>query len=354
MHHRVVVWGTGNVGQPAMRTVLAVDGLELVGAIVSQPNKVGRDIGELAGVAPVGITTTDGSNAKAVDALLAQSDAVVYTASGDLRPDDAVDDVERCLRAGANVVSTSVYGLLHPKTVPTALAGRIGAACREGNVSVFVSGIDPGWAQDILPLLLTRAAGRIDAIRIQEIFDYASYHAPDAVRNLVGFGMPIDSRPPMLIDTVPTSIWGPSLRTMADGLDIVLDEIVEHVELLPLSADIDVPTMGTFEAGTIGAMRFEVQGIVDGAPFLVVEHVTRIGTEFGPDAAPDWPQPPANKTGCHRVIIEGQPKLTVTVEADDGTGNPAEGGNATAAARIVRAIPAVIAAQPGVLSPLNV
>ena len=81
MTKQVVVWGTGNVGQPAIRTVLAVEGLELSGAIVSNPKKVGRDIGELADVASVGITATDGANIAAVDALLGRTAAVVYTAS---------------------------------------------------------------------------------------------------------------------------------------------------------------------------------------------------------------------------------------------------------------------------------
>ncbi len=351
---QVVVWGTGNVGQPAVRTVLAVEDLELAGVIVSNPDKVGSDAGELVAVDPVGITATSVTDDAAVDALLGAADAVAYTASGDLRPDDALDDIERCLRAGANVVSTTAYGLLHPPTVPDELRARIEPACIAGGSSVFVSGIDPGWAQDILPLVLTRAAGRIDTIRIQELFDYASYHAPEAIRTLVGFGMPIDSQPPMLFPSVPTSIWGPPLRSLADGLHWHLDDLVEHVELRPLTAEIDVPGMGVFDEGTIGAMRFEVRGIVDGEVALVVEHVTRIGTEFGPDAAPDWAQPPPGRTGCHRVIIEGRPTITVTVEADDDSDNPAEGGNATAAARIVRAIPAVVAAPPGILSPLDV
>lgn len=345
MVQRVVVWGTGNVGRPAIRSVVAHAGLELVGVVVADPTKIGRDAGELAGVEPTGVRATDDAAAVLAD----RPDAVVYTASGDFRPVEAIADVERCLRAGANVVSTSVYPLLHPATTPAPLRDQLEAACRAGGTSVFVSGIDPGWALDILPLLLTGVSGRIDEVRTQEIFNYATYHAPDAVRELVGFGRPLEAVPPMLLPTVPTSVWGPMLHVLADGLEVELEDVREVVERLPLERTIEVPGMGRFEEGTQGAFRFEVQGIVAGEPRLIVEHVTRIDDEL----APHWPTPPAGTQGCHRVVVSGRPRLEVTVSADDGTGNPAEGGNATAAARIVNAIPAVTAAPPGLVDPLD-
>ena len=107
--------------------------------------------------------------------------------------------------------------------------------------------------------------------------------------------------------------------------------------------------MGTFEAGTQGAFRFEVQGIVDGRPLLVVEHITRIDD----DCAPDWPQS-TSPGGEHRVRITGHPNLDVTIHGTEpGEPGAAGGGNATAANRIVNAIPAVCAAPAGPVSPLD-
>jgi hypothetical protein len=101
--------------------------------------------------------------------------------------------------------------------------------------------------------------------------------------------------------------------------------------------------MGRFEAGTQGAFRFEVQAIVDGAPKLVLEHITRIDQ----NVAPDWPAP--EKQGYHQVRISGHPNLVVTIECEDADGNHAGGGNSAAAARLVNAIPSVCAAPPGLL-----
>ena len=340
----VVVWGTGNVGRTALRTVVAHRDLELVDVIVSAPAKVGRDAGELAGIAPVGVVATD--DAAAV--LARRPDAVVYAASGDTRPDDALDDVLACLRAGASVVTPALYGLLHPPTANERLRARVDAACAEGGSSLYVSGIDPGWAQDILPLLVSGVSGRIDEIRVQELFDYSTYDAPEIVREVIGFGKPLDQLPPMLIPSVPTMIWGPMIHTMADGLGVVVDDITESIERLELAEPVDT-VQGRFDAGTQGAFRFEVIGIVEGAPRLVVEHITRIS----PELAPDWPMPAPGKTGEHRLIIEGSPRIEMSIHATDGTDNPADGGNATAAARLVNAIPAVIAAENRVLGTLD-
>jgi hypothetical protein len=341
---KVVVWGTGNVGRTALRTVMAHRALELVDVIVSNPAKVGRDGGELAAIEPVGVVATD--DAAAV--LARRPDAVVYAASGDTRPDDALDDVLACLRAGACVVTPAIYGLLHPRTANERLLARVDEACAEGGSSLYVSGIDPGWAQDILPLLVSGVGGRIDEIRVQELFDYSTYDAPEIVREVIGFGKPLDELPPMLIPSVPTMIWGPMIHTMADGLGVEVDDIIESIERLELDEPVDT-VQGRFDAGTQGAFRFEVTGIVEGAPRLVVEHITRIS----PELAPDWPMPAPGKSGEHRLIIEGSPRIEMSIHATDGSDNPADGGNATAAARLVNVIPAVIAAENRVLGTLD-
>jgi 2,4-diaminopentanoate dehydrogenase len=344
MSNRVVVWGTGNVGRPAIRAVVAHRDLELAGVVVSNPAKVGRDVGDLVGLGPLGVTATDQADAAAL--VASGIDAVVYAATADTRPVEAMADLTACLSAGANVVSTAFYPLLHPASAGRDVLDPVEAACEAGQSSVFVSGIDPGWALDILPALVSGAAADITEIRIQELFNYAHYDAPDIVRQVIGFGQPMDELPLMLLDFSLDMVWAPNLRVLADLLGLVIDEIQIHVERRPLERTIEVPGMGTFEAGTQGAFRFEVRGLVDGRPLLVVEHVTRIDDA----CAPDWPTS-ASPGGEHRVLIAGHPNIEVGVHSlDPGEPGPAAGGNATAANRIVNAIPAVCQARPGPLS----
>jgi hypothetical protein len=343
MANRVIVWGTGNVGRAALRAVLSNPALELAAVVVSNPEKVGRDAGDLCGRPPAGVRATDDSAA----ALAAGADAVAYCASGDFRPDDALADVERCLRAGCNVVSTSIYPLYDPTSAPEDLRRRIEDACRAGGASCFVSGIDPGFINDVVPLLLSGLCQEIEEIRAVEIFNYEHYDQPQAVRNLVGFGMPMDDTPPMVVPGVPTMVWGGQVRLMARGLGVEVDEIREIVERRPLEREVS-NRLGVFERGTQGALRFEVQGRIAGRPRIVVEHFTRICE----DIAPDWPR--AEGGGAHGVHILGSPSIRLRIEAEDEHGDRAGGGNATAAARIVNAIPHVCKAPPGLLDALAV
>jgi hypothetical protein len=347
-----VVWGTGNVGRAAIRAVDAHPLLALAAIVVHDPDKVGRDAGDLAGLdRELGVAATATADVDAVlsAAAAAGPPAVVYAASGDIRPDDALADIVRALRAGAVVVTPALYALYDPRNAPAELRDPVLAAIAEGGGSLFVSGVDPGWGNDVLPLLISGLGTTVDVIRCQEIFDYSTYDQEDSVRYLVGMGQPMDYEPPMLAPTVPTMVWGGQVRLMARALDVELDEVRETLDRRALDATVSTKTMGEFAAGTQGAVRFEVQGIVAGEPRIVIEHVTRIH----PTCAPDWPDPP-DGDGAHRVVIEGRPRIEVTIEATDEGGNRSAGGNATAVGRLVGAIDWLVDAAPGLYDALDV
>jgi len=342
---KVAVWGTGNVGRPAIRAVLSHAGLELAGVIVSDPDKVGRDAGALAGVDTTGIVATADWRA-VVDAA---PDAIVYTATADTRPEEAMADLLACLEAGVNVVSTAFYSLLYPGSAPAEVLGPVQSACEQSGASVFVSGIDPGWVMDWLPVVASGASSGIREIRVREIFNYALYDQPQVVREVIGFGGPMDDTPLMLHDFAIDMVWAPMVRLVGDALDRPVEDIEVRVERLPLERTVDVPGMGRFEEGTQGAFRFEVIGHHAGRPLYVLEHVTRIDD----DCAPHWPYPPEGR-GCHQVIISGDPDLHLTVHGEDHfEPGAAGGGNASAASWIVNAVPAVCAAAPGVVTVLD-
>ncbi|MFG2772354.1 dihydrodipicolinate reductase [Streptomyces sp. NPDC048350] len=341
-----VVWGTGNVGRAAIRAVDAHPALALTAVLVHDPGKVGRDAGALAGLdRSLGVAATDD-----IDAVLAaRPRAVVYAASGDIRPDEALADVIRAVRGGAVVVTPALYPLYDHRGAPPEFRDPVLAAVAEGGGSLFVSGVDPGWGNDVLPLLISGLGSTVDGVRCQEIFDYSTYEQEDSVRHLIGMGHPMEYEPLMLAPSIPTMVWGGQIRLMARALGVELDEIRETMARRPLDATVTTRTMGVFEAGTQGAVRFEVQGIVGGEPRIVIEHVTRIH----PSCAPDWPTP-ADGAGAHRVVIEGRPHIEVTVEATDEGENRSAGGNATAVGRLVNAVDWLVDAKPGLYDALDV
>jgi 4-hydroxy-tetrahydrodipicolinate reductase len=340
MPYRVIQWSTGNVGRFALRAILGHPELELVGVWVSSAAKAGRDAGELCGRPPAGIrATTD------ADALLAlAADCVCYTATADLRPFEAIEDLCRILAAGKNVVSSSVVPLVHPQSFFPEVRDRLADACRRGGTSFFTSGIDPGFANDLLPLVLSGLCERWEEIRILEIINYATYDQPQVLFETMGFGKPLEHTPLLLTPGTLAFAWGGTLRLLADGLGVALDDIRATYERRPAVRPIRIGAH-TVAPGTAAALRFEVQGIVAGRPALVVEHVTRLDDAL----APEWPQ----SRGSYRVVIRGTPTMRCELEFEDERGDHAVGGVQLTATRLVNAIPAVCRAQPGLLSALD-
>src|SRR5262245_15639137 len=109
MSYRVVQWSTGGAGRLALRGIAERPDLELAGVWVHSADKVGKDAAELCGLPrPTGVRATN--DASALIALA--PDCVCYTAVGESRPRECIDDFCRMLAAGVNVVTTSVPGLV--------------------------------------------------------------------------------------------------------------------------------------------------------------------------------------------------------------------------------------------------
>jgi hypothetical protein len=342
--YRVVQWSTGNVGRHAIAGIDARPDLELVGVWVSNPDKVGVDAGTLAGLGrELGVAAT--GDAEALFAL--RPDCIVHTAWADDRLFDALADLERFLRAGLNVVSSSPVFLQYPRgAVPAAMYEGVERAATEGGASLFVNGIDPGFANDWLPLVMTGICERIDEVRCMEVLNYATYDQATVLFDIMGFGRPIDEVPFILSPGILTTAWGSVVSQIAAGLGVELDEIVEWHDRVPAPEAFDVAA-GRVEAGTTAAMRFEVRGMVGGVARIVLEHVTRLRD----DLAPDWPQPTGH--GGYRVVLTGEPNYTVDMQMLGSDGDHNTAGLKATAMRLVNAVPAVVAAEPGLVTSLD-
>jgi 2,4-diaminopentanoate dehydrogenase len=162
MSLRVIQWSTGNVGTYALRQILDHPNLELAGLWVHSESKVGRDAGTFCGRDTTGVLATN----DAESLLASDADCVCYTATADLRPFEAIEDICRILEAGKNVVSSSVVPLVHPASFFPEVRDRLAGACEKGRSSFLTSGVDPGFANDVLPLVLSGVCGRWEEIRI--------------------------------------------------------------------------------------------------------------------------------------------------------------------------------------------
>jgi len=342
---RVLHVATGNVGRIALSHLIEDPRFVLAGLVVSNPKKVGRDAGELAGLDVVtGVVATDDLDA----ALAAQPECTVYCAIGETRTSKALGDLQKILSAGSNIVASAPVPLIHPwGLLPERMIDPIEDACRAGGASLFVTGVDPGWVNDLLPFAIASTCQRVEQIRCSEIADYATYDGGPVVFDFMGFGRSPGDLPKMFKPGILAASWGVSLKMLARGFGFELDEITEWFELEPAPEAFDVAA-GHIPAGGVAAMRFQIRGVVGGKDVLVIDHTTRLRG----DLRPDWPQP-AQAGGSYRVEIVGEPSYRVDVCPTSAKGDHNYAAIASGAGRIVNSIPDVIAAPPGLRTPLD-
>ncbi len=342
---RSVVWSTGGVGAIAIDAISRRPDLELVGVWVHSPEKVGKDVGELAGGAPLGVMATNDA-----DALIALApDCVVYAASGPQRDGAAVPDYMRLLGAGINVVSTSSTSLVYP---PSYFApdrrDQLEAAAKAGGASFYASGIFPGFASDQLALLVTTQSKNIRTITASEVALNDHYPVADVMMDGMGFGRPLDFAPMLSTPGFIEMAWKAPIFLMASGLGVEVEEVRGSLDRELTGRDIEV-AFGTIKSGTCGAVRTRAAGVVNGREAIVIEHVIRMAR----DVAPDWPTSDFDAT--YRVDIDGDPDIHCAMTLGEAAGHGAgHAAMASTAMRVVNAIPYVVEAAPGLLSSLDI
>ncbi len=342
---RVAQIGTGNVGRHALAALITHPDYELTGVWVSSDAKAGHDAGDLAGLdVHTGVQAVTDLD----EILAAKPDCVVYTALADHRLPEALEDYRRILAAGVNAVGTGPVFLQYPwDVIPDELITPLTDAMAAGGSSLFVGGIDPGFANDVLPLALAGNCQSIEQVRCMEIVDYATYDSATVMFDVMGFGRPLDELPLLLMPGVLSMAWGSVVRQLAAGLGLTLDGLEEMYLREPAPADFDIAA-GHIPAGSAAALRFEVIGLVDGAPAVVLEHVTRLRE----DLCPHWPQP-AQPGGSYRIEITGEPSYALDLRLGSTCGAHNHAGLVATAMRVVNAIPAVVAAEPGLRTTLD-
>jgi hypothetical protein len=331
---RVAQWATGTVGRHAVAAIAAHPELELVGALVYSDAKAGRDVGELCGLGPLGIVTTKDPD----DIVALDADCVLYMPQGEMNPMGALDDICRLLAAGKNVVSTAVTSLIYPASMGTGVVDKLEAACAAGGTSFHATGIEPGWAAEVLPLTMSGLFGRIDSLLVQELLDYSTYDVAFMLFDIMGFGKAPDAAVPLADPVLAGSTFRASLMLVADGLGATIDDFTYDRQVSVAAAPFDVKA-GRVEAGTVSAQRFSCSAIIAGRKALTIEHITRLGDE----QAPEWP------TGRGwKVTVEGRPSMVLESRIATHGEDETDQGCLGTAMHAVHAIAPVCAAAPGI------
>lgn len=335
---RVIQWATGGVGRAAVAGVLAHPDLELVGCWVHSAAKDGADVGELCGLGPLGIVAT-----RDADALLALgADCVVYAP---VMADPSV--VARILASGANVVTPLGWFFAGGRDEST-----IEAACAAGGSTIHGTGIHPGGVTERLPLLVSALSQSITHVRAEEWSDIRSYDAPDVVRGIMLFGATPEEAAASIMPAILGDGFGQSIAMLASALGFALDpEVRVRHEVAVATAPIESP-IGPIEPGRVAAQTFTWEGTVGGVPVVTVRTNWFMGEEH---LDPAWSFGPEGER--FEVEVTGDPSTHVTVHGwhpeTIAAGLVRNPGIVATATHCVSAIPAVVAAPPGIRSYLD-
>jgi len=340
--YKVIVWGTGFVGKQVVAQLICHPRFELVGVIVHAADKDGVDVGTLCGLAPVGLA----ASCDARKVLSREADAVAYFGPTAEYLAQNMANLTLAMQMGKDVVSTAMTPLVYPKACPTAVVGALAEICHKTGRTCFTTGIDPGFANDLLPMTLLGVCARVERVRVQEILDYASYAGDYSP---MGLGQPMAHQAILENPEVLLYGWGHTVPMMADALGVELERIDTVWEKWATPELIRYPH-GVIPAGCCAAIRFEIRGWVKGEPRLILEHCNRVTKA----AAPHWPKGKMYEHDVYRVIIEGEPNIEQeTALRDAASGDANRAGCLATGMRAIHAIPAVCAAPPGLMSALD-
>jgi 4-hydroxy-tetrahydrodipicolinate reductase len=276
-----------------------------------------------------------------------EADAVAYFGPTAQYARENIDNMCRAMKAGKDVVSTAMTPFVYPKVCPPEMIAGIETVCIETGKSCFTTGIDPGFANDLLPMTLMGVCGRVDRIRIQEILDYSSYAGDYATP--MGLGEPLDFQAMLEIPEVLIFSWGATLPMIADAIGLEVEKIDTVWEKWAATERIEFP-LGAVEKGDCAAIRFEIRAWAGGEPRIIVEHCNRLTNA----AAPEWPRAKMVENDAYRVMIDGSPNIeqeTALRGRYDGDSN--SGGCLATGMRAIHAIPAVLDAKPGLVTALD-
>jgi 4-hydroxy-tetrahydrodipicolinate reductase len=267
---------------------------------------------------------------------------------GEFRPKQMADDLCRILALGIDVVSVSNASLVYPPAADPRLVTRLEAAALQGGATLLTTGIDPGWSGDVLPLLLTGLCERVDTITVSEVMDYSSYPDAELTGWAFGFGRRPEEDIPLFMPGAATATWSGPIQLVADALGVELDGFEEELEHR-LAPETFETAMGTMAEGTIAAVRFAVHGMRGGRAVITAVHCNRMRA----DLAPEWPVLTNGKQDGYLIEVVGSPSVTCQIELADDHGDNNGGGIIGTAMRAINAIPAVLQAPPGLVTPLD-
>ena len=327
---RVIQWYTGEIARHQIRVVAACPSMELVGAYVHHEAKNGVDVGEIAGVDPLGVRATNNIE----EILSLDADCVLYNP-----PTERYDEIIPLLTSGKNVIS--IIAGWHPKK--RSCFPEIVEACEAGQSSLYGTGLNPGLSYE-LALLGSSICTDVESIYIKTCEPQASLS--EVFLEMFGFGKSEEE-----LASGSRGAYSIFARSLHQVTDLLCEELgLPHdgtdfsYEYEPATQDYEDKII--VRKGTMAGLLLKASTTHGGTPVATIELRFLLGPEYVRESwLADGP-----KRGWIEVDIKGTPgsRLTHEIYAENHLiGTWATGTKA------INAIPFVCAAKPGLVSPLD-
>ncbi|MGA9795147.1 MAG: hypothetical protein WBQ17_06370 [Rhizomicrobium sp.] len=333
---RVIQWATGAIGKTCLRQIIDHPDLELAGLFVYSQSKIGKDAGEIARRENTGIIATN-----SVDEIVnTPADVVLHlplNPAGSYAEHDEI--IKRLLRSGKSVITTIAH--TYPLSEGAEYARGFEDACREGNSVLFGTGINPGLIAERLAVLFTSVCTKVDAVRVREVYDISDVRSPGFIFDLCGVGQSEESvRNGPRVKSVFKHIFGEVVGYVGHALKVDFDEIKPDHEFAIADRDIVLPA-GEVKAGGVVNFRWRFHGMKGGKPFFTIQMLW-----IADRTIPGW-----DYSDGWEVEIDGLPgiKARVDLVEPEGMRDKSKAMQYCVAGPVIRAIPEVMKAEPGVL-----
>ncbi len=325
---RVIVWGVGRVGSGAVRMMLNKEWIEMVGAIDVAKEKIGKDLGDVAGTGrKLGIIVSDDA-----DAVFSKTkaDMVLHLTAPNV--DETETEIMKAIAAGCNVISMADIRLIYPWADYSELGQRIDEVAKKNDVTFLATGRGPGFILDLVPIFFTGVCEHVRKIRIKRVSDAAG--RSEAMLKQNGIGLTVEEFKKAVaggaLDYYVS--FKASFHMIADALGWKLDEIRQTMEPLTSNKPKKVAEGVQIEPGKVYSWRLLMSGIKEGEEVLSSESMTVID-----------PKEEGLEVG-NTISFEGEPNMEVVVKALNATASVENW------AHVVNYIPLVMAAKPGLVT----
>ena len=335
---RVVQWATGSIGKTCLRQVIEHPDLELVGLYVHSDKKAGRDAGDIARRPPTGVIAT-----QSVDEIVAlDADVVLHmplNGPGLLDEHDA--DIKRLLRSGKNVITLVAH--TYPYAFGKDYAGEFEAAARAGKATLFGGGINPGFMTERIAVTLTGICTSVNSVTVTEVYDVSDVQSYGFLFDLMGIG-----RPPAAFQDMSGNrgvfehMFQEVVAFAGHALKIDFDEIVPDHDFAVATSPVTLPA-GTVKPGGVVNFRWRWHGMAHGRAVFTAEMLW-----ISDRSLPGW-----DLDDGWDIEIRGAPNVKVRIDLSDPENMPdrSKAIQYGVAGPIIRAIPEVVKAPPGILLP---